>query len=284
VPTITIVTDTDSSLPKDLAGRHGIIQVPINVHFGQETLRTGVDIDDSGLFERVKIDGRLPTTSSPSPGQFIEAFAKAFESGAAAVVCLCVSSEVSASYNAALAARDMLPDKDITVVDTRTLTMAQGFMALAAAQLAEAGASPTEIVHGAIAIGDRSHVFAALATLKYLAMSGRVGHLAAGMASLLDVKPVLTVKDGKLQMLERVRTRARAWQRIVELTKAVAATQPIDRLAIFHASASEQVPKFEAQLRASMECPDDIVVAEFTPGLSVHGGAGMVGIVSITVG
>lgn len=279
--TTIVVTDTDCSLPAELGARHQIIQVPINIHFGQQTLRTGIDIDDSGLFARVARDGRLPTTSSPSPGQFVEAFGLAFDGGADAVVCLCVSSEVSASYNAALTARDMLPERNITVVDTRTLTMAQGFMALAAAEAAEAGADPPEIVNSALAIRDRSYVFAALATLKYLAMSGRVGHLTAGMATLLDVKPVLSVKDGKLEMLERVRSRAKAWQRVIELTKSVAAARAIDRLAIIHVNVAEQVPEFEAQLRANLAFSEEIVVAEFTPGLSVHGGAGVMGVVAV---
>jgi DegV family protein with EDD domain len=117
---IAIITDTDSSLPADVAARYGIRQVSINIHFGQETLATGTGIDDAQLFARVDREGRLPTTSAPAPGQFVEAYQTAFAAGAQAVICLCVSSQVSATYNAAVTARDLLPERDITVVDTCT--------------------------------------------------------------------------------------------------------------------------------------------------------------------
>ena len=151
-----IISDTDCSLPVELAARFDIRQVPITVHFGDEVLESGVDIDDSGLFARIDRDGRLPTTAAPSPGKFAEAYQAAFEAGADAVICLCVSGEVSATYGAALAACDQLPGKDITVVDTRSLTMGQGFQVLAAAEAAVAGATKEAILERAAEIGGRT--------------------------------------------------------------------------------------------------------------------------------
>ena len=103
---IAVITDTDASLPAELVERYHIGQVPINIHFGEESLRTGIDIDDSELFARVDREGRLPTTSAPAPGQFAEAYEAAFADGADAVVCFCVSGEVSATYGAAVVARE----------------------------------------------------------------------------------------------------------------------------------------------------------------------------------
>jgi DegV family protein with EDD domain len=282
MPPIAIVVDTDCSLPASAAERYHIRQVPIIIQFGTASFRAGFDIDDAQLFARVDREGSLPTTSAPSPGQFVEAYQAAFDSGAQSVICICVSSEVSATFGAANTARELLHDRDISVIDSRSLSLGQGFMALAAAEAAQAGASEDECIEQALNVGRRVHLYAALSTLKYLAMSGRVGSIAAGMAGLLSIKPILSIRDGKLDLLERVRTRKKAWSRVIELTAQAMDHRPTERMAIVHVNALEDARQFEKQLRASLPCPDDILMAELTPGLSVHSGAGLVGVAVVT--
>lgn len=278
---IAVVTDTDSSLPPALAARYDIRQAPINIHFGQEEFQAGVNLSDAELFVRIDAEKKLPTTSAPTPGQFHAAYQAAFESGAESILCFCVSSEISATYKVAIAAREMFPDRDIEVVDSRTLSMAQGFMAVAAAEAIQTGATKEAALAAALSVRERASLYAALATLKYLAMSGRVGHLAAGMAGLLNIKPILTAKDGKLAMLEKVRTRRKAWQRVVELTAASLAGKPAARLAIIHANAHEDAQEFLDLLREQVTCPETAMIVEFTPGLSVHTGTGLVGVCAV---
>ena len=281
MPKIAIVTDSDASLPADIAAQYGIRQVPISIHFGTETLATGVDIDDAGLFERVAREGKLPTTSAPAPAAFAQVYQEAFDAGAETIVCLCVSGEISATFSAAVTASEQFPDRDIEVVDSRSVSMAQGFMALEAAKAAQAGASKDEVVARAVDLGQRSYLFGALATLKYLAMSGRVGSLAAGMGNLLQLKPILTIKDGKLDMLEKVRTRKKSWARMIDLAAETLGERSIEQMAIIHTNVPDQARTFKQQFCAQLLCPDEILIADFTAGLAVHTGEGLIGFVFV---
>jgi DegV family protein with EDD domain len=189
---------------------------------------------------------------------------------------------MSATYASARQAAGMLPGKRIEVLDTRSLAMGQGYMVLAAAEAVAHGASIEEAIAAAIDVRSRTYLFGALATLRYVAMSGRVSHLAAGMAGLLDIKPVLTIQNGKLELLEKIRTQNKAWKRAIELSSEKAAGHKIEKMAVLNVKAAEAAGRFQTLLHASLPCPDEITRADITPGLSVHTGAGMVAVVFVT--
>ena len=282
MPSIAIVTDTYASLPADLADLYSIRQVPIAVHFGETTYLTGSDIDNASLFERVDADGALPTTSAPTPGDFLKAFQAAFDGGADEVVCLCVNSRISTTYDAARIAREVLFDREISVVDNQNISVGQGFMAMEAAEAAEQGASREEIIGRARDVGSRVSIYAAVSTLKYLAMSGRIGHLTAGLVDLLSIRPILTLRDGQLHMVERVRTQPKALSRVIQLAAAAVGGGTPERLAIIHVDALDDARRFEEQLRAELDWTETIISAELTPGLYVHTGPGLVGVALVT--
>jgi DegV family protein with EDD domain len=280
--TIAIISDTDTSLPQSSLDRYGIDQVPITIHFGEEVLSACSEITDQGLVDRVERDGVMPTTAAPSPGAFSEAYKSAFDGGASEIICLTVSAGVSATYQAAVSAKDLHPDKKITVVDTESISMGQGFMALEAAKLAREGKRTEEILKAVVDIRDRTHLYAALDTLKFMAMSGRVGHLTAEMANVLSIKPILSIMDGKLDLLEKVRTRKKAWARVIELSVESLGKGEVEEMYILHVAAEDLARDFEELLRSAMPCPDTIPVTGLTPGLSVHTGAGLVGVAFTT--
>ncbi len=282
MPRTAIITDTDSSLPLDIASKYDIRQVPITILFGSDSYRAVYDLNDTQTFERIDREGKLPTTAAPEAKAFVEAYQDAFNAGYDNILCFTVSSGVSTTYTSACEAVKSFPGKDITVVDTQTLSMAQGLIVLSAAEAAQRGVDKENIRLLAQDIMTRTHLFVALSTLKYMAMSGRIGYLAAGIATLLDVKPLLAVRNGKLDLVERVRTLQRAWGRVIEMAVAVSAGKLIDRIAIVHVGAPEAARQIEAQLREYLPMPDEIIHAELTPGLSVHSGAGTVGIIVVT--
>jgi DegV family protein with EDD domain len=276
---VSIITDSDASLTPELEKKYNIRQVPITVHFDNEVLETNLDIDDASLIQRIEHEGKLPTTAAPSPGKFAEAFKKAFEEdGADAVLCFTVSGKVSATYDAARMGAEMLPEKDITIVDSLSLTAGQAFMCIAAAETLQNGGSIEEAIKAAEEVRDRTTLFGALATLKYLAMGGRVNQLTAGMAGMLNIKPILTIEDGKLDMLEKVRTRKKAWARAIDLVKEDLKEGQIEIMSIVHTDALEEAAAFETLLRENITCPDETLVLPLTAGLSVHTGPGFVGV------
>lgn len=279
---IHVITDTDSSLPASVANQYGIVQVPITIQFGDETFETGVNIDDKLLFQKIDALKKLPSTAAPSPAAFGKAFSNAFDAGAESIICVVVGSKVSRTYDSAINAVEDFPGKKITVIDSEFMSLGQGFVAIAAAEALAKGATHEEAVNAAVSVLPRLQLYGSLTTLKYLAMGGRVGNLAAGMADLLNIRPILTMLEGKLGLLEKVRTRKAAMERLIVLLEESANGKEIEKAGIVHINNLTDAAELESRLRKDLKMPDEILVAELTPGLSVHAGSGMVAAVLLT--
>lgn len=279
---IHVITDTDSSLPADIAAKYSIFQVPITIQFDEETYQAGIDIDDKQLFEKINAINKLPTTAAPSPAAFAQAFQNAFDAGAESIICVCVGQKISRTYDSAISAAEEFPGKKITVIDSESLSLCQGFMAIAAAKIALDGGTHEEAVAAAKSLLGKLHLYGSLTTLKYLAMGGRIGTVAAGMADLLNIRPILTITDGKLALLEKVRTQKAAMNRLVELLVNSAKGKEIIKVGIVHINNIEGAADLEKRLNEHLNLPNEILVAEFTPGLSVHGGTGLVAAILLT--
>ena len=278
---ITIITDTDSSLPVDLTVQYGIRQVPINLIIDGETYQTGVDLDDHLLFEILKQVKKYPTTSAPSPDDFAKVFRAAILEGTQSIICVCVSGKVSSSYNSAVLASKMF-QHDIVVIDSQNLSMGQGFMALTAAEAVLNGASRGEVLENVTNIRKRIHTFAILPSLKYIALSGRLNKHSANIADILDIKPILTVQDGKLEVISRQRTLSKAIDKMFNLIINACDGKAIERGAIIHADCPEKAQNIQKKLNISFPEQKPFLLTEFTPGLSLHTGPETIGITILT--
>lgn len=278
---IRVITDTDSNLPLELAKQHDIDLVPISVQFGEESFKDCLEIDNATMFPRIDKTGKLPTTAAPSPSTFASAFEKAFKSGADSVICVTVGSAVSRTYESAVMAASEMPERKITVLDSEHLSLAQGFIAIKAAEAVKSGATHEQAVALASSLIPRAYLFGSLSTLKYLALGGRLSSTAANLGNLLNIRPILCMKNGKLDMLEKVRTNKVAMNRLVEVLAEAVGNREIEQAGILHVLNESGAEEFKALLQKSVKLPEDTPIFDFGPGLSVHTGPGMIGCVLI---
>jgi len=276
---IKIVTDSTADVPKPLLERYDIQVVPIPIQFGHETYEEGITIDRPTFFQ--KIEEVMPTSSQPAPGKLAEVYRKLAEEGHS-ILSLHITSQHSGTCQSALLAKSMVPEADIEVFDTLSVSIGTGYQVLAAARAAEEGKSMEEILQLLEGIRSRMHLYFTPATLKYLQKSGRVGKLAGALASLLNLKPIIKVEDGLLEAFQNVRTRSKSIDRLVELTaEAVGTTQPV-KLAISHAQVDAEAEALRVRLERTFNC-EEMHVVDLACSLTVHGGPGVIGIISYKV-
>lgn len=219
--TVRIVTDSTCDLPSQLVAAHNIIVVPLTVIFGDETLQDGIDITPPAFYDRLRHSTLLPRTSQPPVERFQQAYRTAGADGAE-IVSIHISSKLSGTLNSASVARETLKhDFHIDLIDSYNVSVGLGLIVLEAARAAAQGASLTEVVATARRAMDRVSVHVAVDTLEYLQRGGRIGRARSLIGSILSIKPILTVDQGEVAPFERIRTRARAHERILELASSM---------------------------------------------------------------
>jgi DegV family protein with EDD domain len=268
-PRFRVVTDSTSDVPPGWCERFGITVVPLTVSFGNDSFADGIDITNEQFFERLKRADRLPTTAAPSPGAFADAYRR-LSGDCDAVISIHLSSTLSATAQAATVGAQAVEGFPVHVVDSRSLTMCVAFLCRVAAE----SASLEEALRRVEERVPRQRVLALLDTLRYVEMGGRVNRAQAMIGTMLDLKPILALTDGEIKGVDRVRTRARALPRLVDLLRRDA---PVEHLAVMHAQAAEDAERLRHQLVE--ELPDlDVEIGQIGAVLGTHTGPGAVGL------
>ena len=269
---VRIVTDSTADLTREQQQAAGVTVVPLNVHFGDQVFRDHVDLTADEFFRRLKASSQLPRTSQPAVGVFEEAYRTLRQDGDE-IVSVHLSSKVSGTYNSALMAAKGVDEKAIEVVDSLSTSMALGFMALEGAKLARAGKDRGAIAERLRALVPKARVICVVDTLTYLERGGRIGKARALLGSLLNVKPILQLKDGEVVPVGRARGRPQGLSKLVELLER---DGQASQLAIMHGAARADAEQLRE--RVAGRYPGlDILLTEIGAVLGTHTGPGVIG-------
>jgi fatty acid kinase fatty acid binding subunit len=271
MPGISVVTDGACDLPPEMANERDISVVPLTIRFGSEEYR---ELSTEQFWARVASDQTMPETSAPSPGAFQRAFLDAADKRASGVICVNLSSKLSATYEAAVTAARTVADRiAVQVVDSLSASMGLGLMVMAAADLARAGRTLEDIASELSDMRERTRLFAVIGSLEFLKRGGRIGGAQAFFGSLLSIKPIVQLRGGVVEAESRQRSRRRALEYLA--SKALMAGR-LERLAMASGSASDS-----DQLKVlldSADCAHELVVSNLGPVIGAHAGPNTIGV------
>jgi DegV family protein with EDD domain len=274
---VKIITDTTAGISKETASRYGIPVIPQIIVFGEESFYEGIDIDNAGFMDRLKSSPELPKTAAPPPELFVEQFEKFAPTGET-ILCIHPSAEVSGTVRSALIAAQDFPNTDIRVIDTRTISSPLCTMVELAALWASNGENADTIESRIKDMIPRCKIYFLVSTLEYLAKGGRIGGAAALVGSVLQIKPILTIVDGKVDQFERERTQKRAVARLIELVQEQIAPGEEGYLSLMHAGVPQQVLDLSNILCAKLNLKTAPPILDVPPAIVTHGGPGILGV------
>ncbi len=271
-----ILTDSTAGLPDNTRDKYGIEVIPLIVNWGGKGYLDNVDISPEEFYDRLGVEKEIPTTSQPSAGAFKEVFDK-LAPNADGVLALLISSALSGTVASALAAKEMVEDFPVEVVDTRLTTLALGLIAVKAASLAEQGAGLEETAQSMTSMIEGMKVMFVVDTLEFLHRGGRIGGAQRFLGSMLAMKPLLQLVDGKIESLESVRTKKKALQTMLSIFEADAIGKDKIHITVFHGVAEDDAESIRKYLEETYH-PETLIVGNLSPVIGVHTGPGTVGI------
>ncbi|MFM8319345.1 MAG: DegV family protein [Chloroflexota bacterium] len=273
---VKIIADTTSCLDSEFSRQHDIPIIPQVINFGTESYLEGVNLDIPGFMARLQSAKELPKTAAPPPELFAEQFARLAPLGET-ILCIHPSSEVSGTVRSATVAAMDFPGLDIRILDTRVITSPLGTMVKLAAGWAEAGESADTIIDRLMDLSRRCRVYFMVDTLEYLQRGGRIGNAAALLGSVLQIKPILRIHNGKVDQYERERTHKRAVNRLIELVCEQAPQDGNAYVTVLEAGNKPEAHEIAAQLGQIVGQPD-VPVFHMPPAIVTHGGPGILGV------
>src|SRR5688572_6649776 len=274
---LRIVTDGAADVLPEWAKEYGIDTIPVNILFGEKSYLQGVELDNEGFYKLVDESKRIPKTSQPSPHQFVEFYRKIAQKGDT-ILSIHITAKLSGTYTSAVSAAEELKNEfNVIPLDSAVGSLGIGLMCREARKMERAGKSVDEIVKTLEAVRSKIRVILTLDTLEYAKMSGRVGTLQAAVASALNVKPIAVLRDGVLNMAERVRTRKAALERVISMAKEEFGDRPV-YLAVVHARdpKSGQALLEEAKKHFNHK---EAIISELSISIAANLGPGTVGLI-----
>jgi DegV family protein with EDD domain len=275
---VAVLTDSTAYIPDPILKQYNIFTIPLFVVWNGQSLRDGVDITPQEFYQRLATAKTMPTTSQPSAQDMKDAFQNLLDQGYD-VLGIFISSKLSGTVQSAHQALEMMPQaaSRIAVVDSLSTAMAMGFQVVQAARAAQQGASLTECQQAALTAQANSSVYFVVDTLEFLHRGGRIGGAQALLGTALNIKPLLELRAGRIEAVEKIRTKSKAIERMIELTaERVAGRTPV-RLAAVHANAEAEAQALLEAAAAKMN-PVETFFASVSPVIGVHTGPGVVGL------
>jgi DegV family protein with EDD domain len=279
---VIVTADSTANLSAALIEKYQIPIIPLNIHWNDQSYKEGVTLDPARFYDQLQKRKDFPTTSQPSAGEFVQFFqhvAEQYETST--ILCIVISSELSGTFMSASQAKAHLPDLQIEVIDSRSVSMGAGFQVLAAARAAQAGAGLPAIMQRVQEVQAHTEIIFVVDTLEYLHRGGRIGGAARLLGTALNLKPVLAVEQGRVEAIEKVRSRRKSLRRMIEIVEERLHGRPPAEMAVMHVTAKADMEAIARQVSEQFK-PPQLYHGIFTPVVGIHSGPGTVGVLFYT--